>query len=105
MRLARPIHHEVGPDERLRTPAWVRSSKSLASWRSWSWALGSPCRRHADPLDARPRPRRAVAYAEPGFQWLLRMAVMVTVPKTPAEVKGSFFEKVSAAWRSATLTM
>jgi hypothetical protein len=33
------------------------------------------------------------------------MAVIVTVPNTPADVKGSFLEKAIAAWRSGTLTM
>jgi hypothetical protein len=45
------------------------------------------------------------AYADAGFQWLFRIAVIVTVPKTPACVKGSFFEKVSAASRFGTFTM
>jgi hypothetical protein len=44
-------------------------------------------------------------YADAGFQWLFRIAVIVTVPKTPACVKGSFFEKVSAASRFGTFTM
>jgi len=35
----------------------------------------------------------------------LRIAVIVTVAKTPALVNGSLFENASAAFLSATLTM
>jgi hypothetical protein len=35
----------------------------------------------------------------------LRIAVIVTLPKTPAAVNGSFLENASAAFRSGTLMM